>query len=170
LFRNVIWRICSKIVEYELINRRSEFGLYSRSQNNCSRIEKLRWNIYYAYPILSSNINPCILFPQMNRKKNMNFFGKNLFLINSFYWIILGRNPTDFPSINQLFVSQPQINCWRFQHGISLNQFNFQMNSFRSNNSCLIDPININPITLFNTTSSDWSNNYYFKDYALYCI
>jgi hypothetical protein len=79
LFRSVIWRICSSSGEYELINRRSEFGLYSRSEDNYSRIEKLRWNIYYASPISSSNINPPILFPQINRYKNIHFFGKNLY-------------------------------------------------------------------------------------------
>jgi hypothetical protein len=92
------------------------------------------------------------------------------FTLNS----ILGRNTSNFTSINELFLDNSETNLWkfevvyRFEKETSISALYFQINPKPSNGTCSINPSNGTTNTVFNVTCSDWYNPDNIKDYSLY--
>jgi hypothetical protein len=89
-------------------------------------------------------------------------------------FIVLGGNTSNFTAINQLFLSNSQINLWRFEvvysfvSGTSSSALNFVLNQPPSNGSCSINPLNGTTSTLFNVSCPDWFDEDGIDDYSLY--
>jgi hypothetical protein len=90
--------------------------------------------------------------------------------------INLGRNTSNFTSVNNLFLNNPQINLWRFEvvytftSETSLSSLNFVINQPPSNGSCFINPLNGTTSTLFTIGCPDWFDVDGIKDYSLYSM
>jgi hypothetical protein len=90
--------------------------------------------------------------------------------------IILGANTSNFTATNQLFLSNPQINLWRFEvvytfpSATSSSSLNFIINQPPYNGSCSIDPLNGTTSTLFTISCPNWFDEDDIQDYSLYSM
>ena len=83
-------------------------------------------------------------------------------------------NTSNFTATNQLFLSNPQLNLWRFEvvyaftSETSISSLNFVINKPPSNGSCSITPLNGTTSSLFNIQCSDWFDEDEIKGYSFY--
>jgi hypothetical protein len=104
------------------------------------------------------------------------WFDRFYFCFNDFINYFLGRNTSNFTSINKLFLNYLEINLWRFEvvytfeKETGTNALNFKINPKLSNVTCSIDPLNGTTNTLFNITCSNWYKEDNIKDYSLYSM
>ena len=90
--------------------------------------------------------------------------------------VLLGSNTTNFTSTNDLFISYPLIEYWRFEVTYSFaaesssSALNFQINQSPENGSCSINPYNGTTSTLFTISCSDWADQDGIKDYSIYSM
>ena len=88
--------------------------------------------------------------------------------------LFVGLNTSNLTATNQLFLSNPQLNLWRFevvytfQSETSISSLNFQLNQSPSNGSCSIIPFNGTTSSLFDIQCSNWFDDDGIKDYAIY--
>jgi hypothetical protein len=88
--------------------------------------------------------------------------------------IISGADTSNFTATNQLFLSNSQINLWRFEvvytflSETSSSALNFIINQPPFNGSCSIQPQNGTTTTLFNVSCPDWFDENEIKDYSFY--
>ncbi|CAF1188688.1 unnamed protein product, partial [Adineta ricciae] len=155
----IIQTMCVPNMEFQLVNPSTQVALFSACLSNCSTIINITWNIYSGSMNSSSNVTQWTLFNQTNSYENIWFFG---------------RNTSNFTSINQLFLMNPQVSLWRFE---ALYQFasessssalNFVINQPPSNGSCSIFPLAGTTDTLFTISCSNWFDEDGIKDYSLY--
>ena len=87
---------------------------------------------------------------------------------------LLGGNTSNFTASNQLFLSNAQIELWRFEviysflSGTSSSALDFMINHPPSNGSCSIQPQNGTTTTPFTVSCQDWFDEDEIKDYSLY--
>lgn len=83
-------------------------------------------------------------------------------------------NSSNFTAVSQLFLSNPQINLWRFEvvytftAGASLSSLDFVVNTPPSNGSCSIFPPNGTTTTPFDISCLNWFDEDGIKDYSIY--
>jgi hypothetical protein len=88
--------------------------------------------------------------------------------------IILGADTSNFTAANQLFLSNSQLNLWRFEvvysfiSETSVSALNFVINQPPFNGSCFIGPHNGTTSTLFTISCPDWFDADGIKDYSFY--
>lgn len=91
-------------------------------------------------------------------------------------FFFLGRYTSNFTSSNQLFLTHPHIDRWKFEVTYSFDTetsssaLNFIINQPPSNGSCSISPINGTTTTLFTISCPDWFDQDGIKDYSLYSM
>jgi hypothetical protein len=89
-----------------------------------------------------------------------------------FHFISLGSKTTNFTSTNDLFLSNPSIEYWRFEVvysfpiETSLSALNFIINQPPENGSCSINPLNGTTSTLFTISCPNWEDQDGIKDYS----
>ncbi|UJR06650.1 hypothetical protein I4U23_010936 [Adineta vaga] len=155
----VIWTMCRPNLEFQLVNPTTQVALFSICTGNCSTIYNITWNVYFSLKNSSSNFTQWNLFNQMITYQNIWFFG---------------TNTTNFTALNQLFLSNPQIQFWRFEvvytflNETSSSSLNFIINQPPSNGTCVINPLNGTTTNLFTISCSDWFDEDEIKDYTLY--
>jgi len=151
--------MCIPNLEFQLVNPTTQVALFAICNGNCTNIQNIIWNIYQGEMNLSLNFTKWTLFNQMNSYENKWFFG---------------RNTTNFTALNQLFLSNKQINLWRFEViytfplETSLSALNFIINQSPYNGSCQIIPQYGTINTLFTITCPHWFDDDNIKDYSLY--
>lgn len=80
----------------------------------------------------------------------------------------------NFTAVNQLFLSYPQFDLWRFEvvytfsSDASLSALNFVINQPPSNGSCAISPLNGTTTNPFTISCPDWFDEDEIKDYSIY--
>ncbi len=90
--------------------------------------------------------------------------------------ISLGSNTTNFTSTNDLFISNPSIQYWRFEVVYSFptetssSSLNFLINQPPQNGSCSISPLNGTTSTLFTIFCQNWQDQDGIKDYSFYSM
>ena len=114
----------------------------------------------------------------MNIKRDIWFFGRSFHFIcwsNTFTGSSLsGMNTSNFTSSNRLFLTNPQIDLWKFEVVFSFptasssSALNFRINQPPSNGSCSIGPSNGTTTIPFNVSCPDWFDQDAIKDYSLY--
>ncbi len=153
--------MCISNMEFQLINPTTQVALYTLCIGNCTEIQNIKWNIYQGIMNLSSNITEWNLFNNTISYENIWFFGSNT---------------SNFTALNKLFLSNPQINLWRFQviytftFETSLSALNFVINQPPQNGSCLVNPLNGTTNTLFDISCPNWFDEDGIKDYSLYSM
>ena len=84
-----------------------------------------------------------------------------------------GLNSNHFTADQQLFLSNPAIDLWRFEvvysfpTATSSSALNFVINRPPSNGSCSISPSNGTTLTLFSVSCPSWFDEDGIKDYSL---
>ncbi|CAF4054709.1 unnamed protein product [Adineta steineri] len=155
----VIWTLCIPNLEFQLLNPTTQVALFSICTGNCTIIQNITWNIYYGTMNSSSNYTKWILFNQTSSYENIWFFG---------------MNTSNFTTTNQLFLSNPQINLWRFEviytfpSEISSSSLNFIINQPPVNGSCSITPLRGTTSSLFDISCPNWFDEDDIKDYSIY--
>jgi hypothetical protein len=151
--------MCISNFEYQRVNPTTQVALFALCLGNCTTIENIQWNIYQGLINSSSNYTQWNFFNQTNSYENNWFFG---------------GNTSHFTALNQLFLSNPQINFWKFEviytfiSETSSSALNFIINQPPSNGSCSINPLNGTTSTLFDISCPDWFDEEGIKDYSLY--
>ena len=85
-----------------------------------------------------------------------------------------GINSSHFTADQQLFLSNPLIDLWRFEVVYSFpteksfSALNFEINQPPQNGSCSISPQNGTTLTLFSVSCPDWFDEDGIKDYSLF--
>jgi len=168
--------MCAPNLEFQLLNPTTQVALFSICVGNCTTIQNITWNVYQGSMNSSSNFTQWTLFNQITYQ-NIWFFGKFSSLFRSIVLlIILGTNTSNFTSTNQLFLSNPQINLWRFEvvytflSAASSSALNFIINQPPCNGSCLINPFNGTTSTLFTILCPNWYDDDGIQDYSLYSM
>ncbi len=88
----------------------------------------------------------------------------------------LGSNTSNFTSTDDLFLSNPSINYWRFEVVYSFSTdksssaLNFVINQPPQNGSCSISPLNGTTSTLFTISCSNWQDEDGIQDYSFYSM
>ena len=88
----------------------------------------------------------------------------------------LGFNTTNFTSTNNLFLSYPFIEYWRFEVVYTFpsqstsSALNFIINQPPQNGSCSITPLNGTTTTLFTISCSNWQDQDGIQDYSFYSM
>ncbi|CAF1191151.1 unnamed protein product [Adineta steineri] len=155
----VISTMCVSNMEFQLVNPTTQVALFALCIGNCTNIRNITWNIYQGSLNSSSNVTQWILFNQMTAYQNIWFFG---------------TNTTNFTATNQLFLSNPQVNLWRFEvvyrfvSKTSSSSLNFVINQPPSNGSCFINPHNGTTSSLFTISCPNWFDKDGIKDYSVY--
>ncbi|UJR13335.1 hypothetical protein I4U23_000353 [Adineta vaga] len=155
----VIWTMCEPNLEFQLVNPTTQVALFSECSGDCTTLRSIIWNIYQGEMNSSSNFTQWVLFTQNTTYQNIWLFG---------------TNTTNFTAINQLFLSNPQIDLWRFevvytfQNETSSSSLNFIINRPPSNGSCSINPLNGTTSSLFDISCSNWFDDDGIKDYIVY--
>ncbi|CAF3732096.1 unnamed protein product, partial [Adineta steineri] len=155
----VIWTLCIPNLEFQLLNPTTQVALFSICNGNCTIIQNITWNIYYGTMNSSLNYTKWITFNQTSSYENICFFGMNI---------------SNFTTTNQLFLSNPQINLWRFEviytfpSEISSSSLNFIINQPPINGSCSITPLNGTTSSLFDISCPNWFDEDDIKDYSIY--
>ncbi|CAF1470214.1 unnamed protein product [Adineta ricciae] len=157
----VIWTMCEPNLEFQLVNPTTQVALFSVCAGNYSTVQNIAWSIYFSSNPMnsSSNFTQWSLFNQTASYENIWFFG---------------RNTSNFTAANQLFLSNPQIELWRFEVVYSfaaeksVSSLNFVINQPPSNGSCFIYPLNGTTATLFTISCSAWFDSDGIKDYTVY--
>ncbi|CAF1375842.1 unnamed protein product [Adineta ricciae] len=157
----VIWTMCEANLEFQLVNPTTQVALFSVCAGNCSTVQNITWSVYFSSNTMnsSSNFTQWSLFNQTTTYDNICFFG---------------RNTSNFTSTNQLFLSNPQIELWRFEVVYSfateksVSSLNFVINRPPSNGSCIVDPMNGTTTTLFTVSCKDFFDTDGIKDYTVY--
>jgi hypothetical protein len=99
-----------------------------------------------------------------------------IFLINCLIDFFSGGTTTNFTSTNQLFLSNSQMNLWRFEVvykfllATSSSALNFIINPPPFNGSCSINPQNGTTSSLFTISCPNWFDQDGIKDYSLYSM
>jgi len=163
-------------MESQLVNPTTQIALFSICIGNCTTIQNITWNIYQGSMNSSSNLTQWTLFNQMIYQ-NIWFFGRSSSLFRSIILlIILGANTSNFTATNQLFLSNSQINLWRFDvvysslSVTSSSSLNFIINQPPYNGSCSIDPLNGTTSTVFTISCPNWYDENGIQDYSLYSM
>ena len=87
-----------------------------------------------------------------------------------------GSNTPNFTSANNLFLSNPLIEYWRFEvvysfsSETSFSALNFVINQPPENGSCSISPLNGTTSTLFTISCPNWIDSNGIKDYSFYSM
>ncbi|CAF4055669.1 unnamed protein product, partial [Adineta steineri] len=155
----VISILCVPNLEYQFVNPTTQVALFAICVGNCINLQNIKWNIYQGSDNSSSNYTQWTLFNNTILYENTWFFGKNT---------------SNFTATNQLFLSNPQINLWRFEvvytflNETSTSALNFIINQPPYNGSCSINPLNGTTTTLFTIECPDWYDTDGIKDYSLY--
>ncbi|CAF1149550.1 unnamed protein product [Adineta ricciae] len=152
----VIETMCvSNSDEFQLLNPTTQVALFSICDGNCTVNLNITWNVYYGQMNSSANVTQWTLFNQTN----LWFFG---------------MNTTNFTVTNQLFLSNPQIDLWKFEvvytflMTTSSSSLNFLLNQSPSNGSCRIHPFNGTISDWFTISCQNWFDQNGIKDYTLY--
>ncbi|UJR21041.1 hypothetical protein I4U23_024141 [Adineta vaga] len=154
----VIWTLCVPNLEFQLVNPTTQVALFSVCAGNCITNQNITWNVYYGALNSSSNTTKWTLFNQINAYRDIWFFG---------------MNTSNFTSTNQLFLSNPHINLWRFEvvytfsYETSLSSLNFVINKPPYNGSCSIYPLNGTTTTPFDISCLNWFDEDGIKDYTI---
>jgi hypothetical protein len=166
--------MCVSNGEFQLINPTTQVALFALCLGDCTTIQNITWNIYEGSMNSSSNVAEWVLFNQINQYQNIWFFGKfHSCIAEVSQSIILGGNTSNFTAINQLFLSNSQINLWRFEvvysfvSETSSSALNFIINQPPFNGSCSIDPLNGTTSTLFTISCPNWFDENGIEDYSL---
>ncbi|CAF4283183.1 unnamed protein product, partial [Adineta steineri] len=155
----VIWTMCVPNLEFQFVNPTTQVALFAICNGNCTTLESIIWNVYQGSSNSSSNVTQWILFNQMNTYENIWFFG---------------RNTSNFTATNQLFLSNPLTELWRFEvvynftFETSVSSLNFIINQPPYNGSCSMNPSNGTTSTLFTIECPNWFDEDDVKDYSLY--
>ena len=113
----------------------------------------------------------------MNQYQDIWFFGRvflYLPLIKLIMFISLGTYTTNFTATNNLFLSNPLIEYWRFEVVYSFSSettssaLNFIINQPPQNGSCSISPLSGTTSTLFTVSCQDWEDQDGIQDYSIY--
>jgi len=148
----VIWTMCVPNLEYQFVNPTTQVALFSIPIGNYSRIEHIIWNVYSG----EMNSSQWTLFNQTNLT-NLWFFG---------------RTTSNFTATNQLFLSNPSIQRWKFEviysfpTESSASALNFIINQPPQNGSCSISPLNGTTNTVFTISCPNWFDEDGIKDYS----
>jgi hypothetical protein len=151
--------MCIPDLQVQRVNPTTQVALYSICNGYCTNIQNIRWNIYQESKNLSSNFTKWTLFNQTNSYENIWCFG---------------RNTSNFTVLNQLFLSNKEINLWRFEIvyifplETSTSALHFIINQPPYNGSCEINPQNGTTNTLFTITCPNWIDDDNIKDYSVY--
>ncbi|CAF1599303.1 unnamed protein product, partial [Adineta ricciae] len=157
----VIWTMCEANLEFQLVNPTTQVALFSVCAGNYSTVQNITWSVYFSSNTMnsSSNFTQWSLFNQTTTYDNIWFFG---------------RNTSNFTATNQLFLSNPQTELWRFEVVYSfateksVSSLNFVINQPPSNGSCMVDPMNGTTTTLFTVSCKDFFDTDGIKDYTVY--
>jgi hypothetical protein len=167
--------MCISNGEFQLVNPTTQVALFTLCLGNCTTIQNITWNIYEGSMNFSSNVTEWILFNQINQYQNIWFFGKFHCCISlCILSIILGDNTSNFTATNELFLTNSQINLWRFEVIYSFlletssSALNFIINQPPENGSCSINPLNGTTNTLFTISCLNWLDENGIEDYSLY--
>ena len=153
--------MCLPNLEFQRINPTTQVALFAICSEDCTRIQHIRWNIYYGDMNTSSNFTHWIQFNQTYFYENSYFFG---------------LNTSNFTASNQLFLDNPEKNLWKFEvvyqfeKETSISALNFVINQKPFNGSCSIEPSNGTTTTLFAVSCPNWYDDDNIKDYSLYCM
>jgi hypothetical protein len=160
-------------MEYQFVNPTTQVALFSVCIGTCPSITNITWNVYSGVMNSSSMMVQWTPFNQMNQYQNIWFFGKPLSFISTLNSIIsLGSNTTNFTSTDDLFLSNPSIDYWRFEvvysfpTDTSSSALNFLINQPPQNGSCSISPLNGTTSTLFTISCSNWQDPDGIQDYS----
>jgi hypothetical protein len=165
-------------MQYQFVNPTTQVALFSVCIGTCTSITNITWNVYYGIVNSSSTIIQWTLFSQMNQYQNIWFFGKSIlsFIDTLDYIISLGTNTANFTSTDDLFLSNPSVDYWRFEvvysfpTDTSSSSLNFLINQPPQNGSCSINPLNGTTSTLFTISCSNWQDQDGIKDYSFYSM
>ncbi|UJR18997.1 hypothetical protein I4U23_022127 [Adineta vaga] len=155
----VIWTLCQPKMEFQRVNPTTQVALFSVCDGSCVNIQNIKWEVYFSAFNSSSNLTQWILFNQTIIYQNIWFFG---------------ISTTNFTSTNQLFLSNPEIELWRFEviytfsNQTSISSLNFRINQPPSDGSCFIDPLNGTASSLFTVSCKDYVDADGIKDYTVY--
>ncbi|CAF1184610.1 unnamed protein product [Adineta ricciae] len=155
----VIWTMCQPNLEFQLVNPTTQVALFAVCMGSCLTIQNITWNIYHGSMNSTTNFTRWILFDQTTSYQNNWFFG---------------TNTCNFTVVNQLFLSNPDIELWRFEvvytftSETSSSSLNFVINQPPRNGSCSISPLNGTTSTLFDVSCPDWFDEDKIKDYTIY--
>jgi len=150
----VIATLCAPNLEYQFVNPTTQVALFSIVTGSYSTIQNITWNVYSG----EMNSSQWTLFNQ-NPYENIWFFG---------------RKTSNFTATNQLFLSYPSIQLWKFEvvfsfpTQISTSALNFIINQPPQNGSCSISPSNGTTTTQFTISCSNWFDEDGIKDYSIY--
>ncbi|CAF1683607.1 unnamed protein product, partial [Adineta ricciae] len=151
----VIRTICSREVEFQLVNPTTQVALFSVCNGNCMTLQQITWNVYYGERNSSSNVTQWILF----NETSVWFFG---------------QNTSNFTATNGLFLTHPQVALWRFEtvyssvNDTTSSSLIFRINQPPDNGFCSIDPLNGTINSIFTVSCSQWFDSDDIRDYALY--
>jgi hypothetical protein len=90
--------------------------------------------------------------------------------------IISGTTTSNFTAANQLFLSNPQVDLWRFEvvysfiSETSSSALNFVINQPPCNGSCSITPLNGTTTDPFSISCPNWVDQDGIQDYSLYSM
>lgn len=110
----------------------------------------------------------------------IKIFGFSVTILNvfwSFVWLIIsGTTTSNFTAANQLFLSNPQVDLWRFEvvysfiSETSSSALNFVINQPPCNGSCSITPLNGTTTDPFSISCPNWVDQDGIQDYSLYSM
>ena len=155
----VISPMCVPNLEYQLVNPTTQVALFAICIGNCTNLQNITWEIYSGSIDASTNNTQWTLLNQQSTYENRWFFG---------------TKTSNFTATNQLFLSNPQINLWRFQvvysflTATSASALNFIINQPPKNGSCSISPLNGTTSTVFTISCVKWIDEDGIKDYSIY--
>ncbi|CAF1313923.1 unnamed protein product [Adineta ricciae] len=155
----VISTLCTANQEYQFANPTTQVAIFSLCVGTCVSINDITWNVYYGTTNASTNLMRWTLFKQAQQYQDVWFFGSNT---------------SNFTATNNLFLSFPAIQYWRFEviysfaQQSSLSAMSFKMNTPPQNGSCTIFPLNGTTSALFTITCSQWFDDDGIQDYSFY--
>ena len=167
--------MCIPNLEFQLVNPTTQVALFSECLENCSTLMNITWKIYHGLNGSLATMQWTLL-NQTTQSENIWFFGGCLTICPSttiLFFVIVGRNTTNFTATNQLFLENPYLRYWRFEVVYSFvgqsssSALTFVINQPPSNGSCSISPLHGTTSTLFTVSCPGWIDEDGIKDYAL---
>ena len=159
-----------------MINPTSQASFIAFCLSNCSSPRNINWNIYQGKNKSSSSASTknFTQWTQFNPTNLPFFFGQSWSLSLLFDSSSLGGNSDHFTVDQQFFLSNPEIDLWRFEvvyscpTTTSSSALNFLINHPPSNGSCSISPENGTTLTPFSVSCPSWFDEDGIKDYSLF--